>query len=42
MVAGSLRAGDGLGEERSGVRGVDKGVAQQIRHEALAQQDIIA
>jgi hypothetical protein len=42
MVAGSLRAGDGLGEERSGVGGVDKGVAQQIRHEALAQQDIIA
>jgi hypothetical protein len=42
MVAGLLCAGDGLGEERSGVRGVDEGVAQQIRHEAFTQQDIIA
>jgi hypothetical protein len=42
MVAGSLCAGDGLGQEWAGVRGIDDGVAQQEIREAVAEQDIIA
>ena len=42
LVAGSLGAGDGLGEQRPGVSWVDEGVAQQILRQAHAEQDIIA
>jgi len=42
MVAGSLYAGEGLGEQRPGVGGVDKGLAPQILRETHPEQDIIA
>jgi hypothetical protein len=41
MVAGSLNAGDGLGEQRPGLRRVNEGVGQQAIREAHAEQDII-
>ena len=42
MVAGSLYAGHGLGEQRPGASGVDEGIAQQVQRQTLAEQDIIA
>jgi len=42
MVAGSLDARDGLGEQWRSVRWLDVGVAEQVIRETLAEQDIIA
>ena len=42
LVAGSPGAGDGLGEQLPVASRVDEVAAQQVRHQALAQQDIVA
>src|SRR5215468_7297866 len=42
LIAGSSGARDGLGEQRAGLSGLDDGAGQQVGHQALAQQDIVA
>lgn len=42
MVARSLCAGDGLGEQWLDMSWLDEGVVRQISQQALAEQDIVA
>ena len=42
LVAGSLRTGDGLGEQSPGLIRLDGIVGQQADNEAMTQQDVVA